>query len=364
MSDFLTNLVMRSFSRTASVQPVGTTAYPGPEMLRDPVEQFADPFAEEPLSEEAEEQTVPPSNQEPANRSLRIESAPTANDREPFAAAQLADRGVSPAAREIPSPPESPTHVQRQSRESSSELNEPFSVSKTSTTETSLTAPLTKSIETSRPSRQNSRQTPRDRDASLLNQEPNAAPSLELGTSTESAPTKGILQKRATSNATSVAPISHHVPVDPQPSVRRLMKRRANAISLSPKASSSHLEPAGPRRTQKTDTPAVESAGERTPLPLEERQQTITSFTTLIPKTSTQPLLPVNIKSRPDVHTSDVRDEAVTDAPSHETVINVAIGRIEVRATSAPAAKRERQTSGPKVMNLDDYMQQRSRGGK
>jgi hypothetical protein len=363
MSDFLTNLVMRSFSRTASVQPVGTTAYPGPEMLRDPVEQFADPFAEEPLSEEAEEQTVPPLNQEPANRSSRIESAPIANDREPFVAPQLADRGVPPAAREIPSSPESPTHVQRQSHESSSKLKEPFSVSKTATTE-SLTAPLTKSIELSRSSRQRSRQTPRDRDASLLNQEPNAAPSLELGTSTESAPTQGILQKRATSNATSIAPVGHQVPVDPQPSVRRLMRRRANAISLSPQTSSSHLEPAEPRRTQKTDPPAVAFAGEKTPLPLEERQQTITSFTTLIPKTSTQPLLPVNIKSRPDVHTRDVRDEAVTDPPSQETVINVAIGRIEVRATSAPAAKRERQTSGPKVMNLDDYMQQRSRGGK
>jgi hypothetical protein len=359
MSDFLTNLVMRSFSRTASVQPVGPTAYLGPEMLRDPVEQFADPFVEEPLSEETEEQTVPSSNQQPANRSSRIESAPIANDREPLVSPLLADQGVPPAAHEIPSPLESPSHVQRQSHESSSKLKEPSSVSKTSTTETSFTAPQTKSIEPSHLSRQRSRQKPRDRDASLLNQEPNAVPSLELGTSTESAPAEGILQKRATSNATGVAPTGHHVPVDPQPSVRRLMRRRANAISLSPQASSSHLEHAESRRTQKTDPPAVASAGE-----LEERQQTITSFTTLIPKTSTQPLLPVNIKSRPDVHTSDMRDEAVTNAPSQETVINVAIGRIEVRASSAPAAKRERQTSGPKVMNLDDYMQQRSRGGK
>jgi hypothetical protein len=47
-----------------------------------------------------------------------------------------------------------------------------------------------------------------------------------------------------------------------------------------------------------------------------------------------------------------------------ETVVNVAIGRIEVRATPATTPRRERQASGPKVMTLDDYVQQRSRGAQ
>jgi hypothetical protein len=49
-------------------------------------------------------------------------------------------------------------------------------------------------------------------------------------------------------------------------------------------------------------------------------------------------------------------------APEAGPTIHVTIGRVEVRATPAPAA-RKRTRSRPPVMSLDDYLRQRSGGG-
>jgi len=50
------------------------------------------------------------------------------------------------------------------------------------------------------------------------------------------------------------------------------------------------------------------------------------------------------------------------EAPPPETIVNVSIGRIEVRA-SQPAGKAERPRHTPSIMGLDEYLRQRS-GGK
>lgn len=87
------------------------------------------------------------------------------------------------------------------------------------------------------------------------------------------------------------------------------------------------------------------------------------SFSTLVPKPTAQPLPSVPTKTRPS---RPVVKPSVEPAPATlppETVINVAIGRIEVRATPPSTPRRERQPA-PKVMTLDDYVQQRSRGAK
>jgi hypothetical protein len=87
------------------------------------------------------------------------------------------------------------------------------------------------------------------------------------------------------------------------------------------------------------------------------------SFTTLVPKPTAQPLPSVTTKTRPSRPAVKPPVEPEPAAPSPETVINVAIGRIEVRATPSATPRRERQPA-PKVMTLDDYVQQRSRGAK
>jgi hypothetical protein len=51
-------------------------------------------------------------------------------------------------------------------------------------------------------------------------------------------------------------------------------------------------------------------------------------------------------------------------APPSEQVINVTIGRIEVRATPPPAATSRSNNQKPPGMSLDDYLRQRSGGGR
>ena len=94
---------------------------------------------------------------------------------------------------------------------------------------------------------------------------------------------------------------------------------------------------------------------------------TSSTFTTLVPKPSVQPLPSPHVRkariSPPLAQpTGDVQPSAAALPP--ETVVNVAIGRIEVRATPPPTPRRERQSTGPKIMTLDDYVQQRSRGAQ
>jgi hypothetical protein len=44
-------------------------------------------------------------------------------------------------------------------------------------------------------------------------------------------------------------------------------------------------------------------------------------------------------------------------------MVQVTIGRIEVRATPPPATQPKAQRSGPAVMTLDEYLRQRNDGG-
>jgi hypothetical protein len=180
-------------------------------------------------------------------------------------------------------------------------------------------------------------------------------------------PSRGVLQRSATTQSSEDAATVQRVPLDPQPSLRRLLKRPGNALLLSPRISSLNSERAETRMTEEAHTTAREPGVERPSAPSEQKQLTITSLKAdlssgerpaLIPKISTQPFLPLNVRTRPIAPAREEHDEPAV-APLQETVINVAIGRIEVRATPAPAPKRERRESGPKVMKLDEYLHQR-----
>jgi erythromycin esterase-like protein len=51
-------------------------------------------------------------------------------------------------------------------------------------------------------------------------------------------------------------------------------------------------------------------------------------------------------------------------SPAPEQVINVTIGRIEVRATAPPPAQARSANQKPPVMSLDEYLQRRAGGGR
>jgi hypothetical protein len=52
-----------------------------------------------------------------------------------------------------------------------------------------------------------------------------------------------------------------------------------------------------------------------------------------------------------------------TAPPKLESIVQVTIGRVEVRATPAPALLPQKERSAPPVMSLDEYLRQRAQGG-
>jgi hypothetical protein len=79
---------------------------------------------------------------------------------------------------------------------------------------------------------------------------------------------------------------------------------------------------------------------------------------TLIPKSIAAPPLVANFNKRSKPQSAPIVQEPDTLPP--ETVINVTIGRIEVRATPPAAPKPARQRGASSVMGLDEYLRQRN----
>jgi hypothetical protein len=71
--------------------------------------------------------------------------------------------------------------------------------------------------------------------------------------------------------------------------------------------------------------------------------------------------LPAAVSVQPRVPTYGEPVEPTSAAPP--PIIQVTIGRIDVRATPAPAAPAQRQRATPPVMGLDDYLRQRAKRG-
>jgi hypothetical protein len=381
MSDFLTNLVVRSFSRAASVQPVSATSvYLGPEMVTPIDEEVA---ATKSVSESVSESVA----------ENKHEFAPTVTPMEtpaiePAPRPSLQTRSIadptSTARTPEPVPDERPP-----AKPSSAEFNE------NAPAEGILQRRVANKAIADTPVAD----TPVAKDKAVAKAKVVAKPKV-VGDNAL-AKDKAVADNAVADNAVAdkaendVRPIVPIAPLNPQPSIRRLTRRPVNAVSLSPRTTSSHFkqvespttqtqlrttqkenpEVAAPEvieriveQTHRQTHPHTQTQKEtraQSPPSFEQEQQITASFTTLIPKTSTQPLLPVNIKPRAKVHQPDTPEETPVSAPpSTETVVNVAIGRIDVRASQTASPKRERQTAGPRVMTLDDYVQQRSRGAK
>lgn len=289
MSDFLTNLVMRSFAQMPSVQPMTLSTYaaPEPQIDPDPVERVIEPV----------QKTEPVKKTEPVQhmneRELVIERAPLAE---------------APLA-EVPLP--------QQDRFEHSELPHPEPTHK------SVFQPvMSKPDQTIAPPAQ----TPPQR---VL---------------------KPAVRIQKVAEPLIVEQVIEHV-VE-RPSVKTIERPTTTTIEQST------IE-----TIERPSVTSIERSIEQSSITIENTEHVTNSFTTLVPKVTPQSIPALNLKPRPTTPPAAIAGEEQEQAPttSPETVINVAIGRIEVRATPAPKPRRERE-QGPKVMTLDDYLQQRSRG--
>jgi hypothetical protein len=364
MSDYFTNLVIRSFSPLVSVQPMGQFRSMAQEPFERPLETFLDPPGETSSSSddaraEPNGPTAPgnPSRDKPARLEGPIRETPIGSDQLlPTAPFVNSESNTVPPSQHISPKPVEFAALRRQSNPSlpndSGAKPEERAGKQTSLESVIARVNLTPTETPSEPARLR---------ASLKRERIEELSAESPGTTSfgEVLPEKNIYRSiRVTGNTDAY---THHEPIEAGISIRHQMKTAEKADSLSPQTSPAHL--AQSVSADKLQMPAVAgSAPKLTTAALEERQETRTSLTTLVPKVSSQPLLPVGVKTRSNFASREAPFETAAQPASTENIINVAIGRIEIRATPSAGAKREQQSKGPKVMNLDDYMQQRSRG--
>ncbi|HEX2269017.1 MAG TPA: hypothetical protein VHH35_05765 [Pyrinomonadaceae bacterium] len=294
MSDFLTNLVMRSFAQTPSVQPMTLSAYAAPE---PPQIETVEPSVEPQLVKNTDD------------RKSVIEEAPI-----PKTTLKTSSKTSPKTFPEIEHPIVPADHSP------DSDLPE------RELTHTSVVQP----VHMSKPDQ-------------------TIAPPVQ----TPQRVVKPAVQVQKVAEPLIVEQVIEHV-VE-RPTVKSIERPTVTTIENS--------------TTETIERPSVtsiERSIEQSSITIENTEHVTNSFTTLVPKvTPQQPLPALSRRPRaiapPAETAAEEQDQAQTTSP--ETVINVAIGRIEVRATPAPTSRRERQ-NGPKMMTLDDYLQQRSRGAQ
>jgi hypothetical protein len=361
MSDYLSNLVNRSFTPAGAIQPRGAVSYEG-QAIKNPAADIFDPFAalvtEE--KESAVETPTTPSRQE-------VKHAPRVPqlDASPYVKSMEAVVEAEPKF-DAPAPPERkdsrPHHEERvvvadrtttdevrppkpeAAREVVPRIEKAAKPKKTIVSRTSQQPPLEPRSETSLPAAQQK-----------ISEQPK--PEREVAGS----PQKVAQQKKINS---ALVP----APAEPGHTTRQLLKPAVKPVSISAQAVPEHLQsPTGPEYLPREEPrevdqpPTVSVEIDRQTRAAQDR--VFPALTTLVPKLSA-PLPSTNARKRSNAPLGITSDQATSQTSVPETVINVAIGRIEVRATPAVSGRSERTRNGPKIMKLDDYLQQRSRGNR
>ena len=95
---------------------------------------------------------------------------------------------------------------------------------------------------------------------------------------------------------------------------------------------------------------------------VEKDQPAVGPLTALVPRPVAELLIPSSSKTQSNVIQNEAKPGEMAAGPP-EAVVNVSIGRIEIRATP-PTSRPERQRNPPHVMNLDEYVRQRSGGSR
>lgn len=294
MSDFLTNLVMRSFAQTPSVQPMTLSTYAAPEPQIDPVENFVEPSA--------------PKTTEPVQTARSVQHT---DERE--AVIEKISAVEPPTIQQIHSEKISQSHEPKVTHQSVAPelIEEPRVMSQPDQTIAPPAQPVV--VKT---------------------------PAVQVQKTSEPLIVEQVIEK-----------------VVERPTVKTIERPTVKTIEHSTIETIDRQSVTSRERT-------IDRSSEKSSITIENTEHVTSSFTTLVPKAAPQSLPAINLKHRPTQPQPAIPDEEQqqTTAPSPETVINVAIGRIEVRATPATPQRRERH--GPKVMTLDDYLQQRSRGAQ
>lgn len=344
MSDFLTNLLTRSFSQETSVRPLLEPVLASPPLPReerfDPVEEFSDLVEEvsSPDSAEPSQKSVKPARKRGVTRvsSPVVAREPTIENHEPSFPPRESLPTFSPA---------------------------PISVTQANSTlkELSPLSQVSAHPELGGGRSQAERPPVTPTAGSMVMRKPKSSFSRAEPNSTS----QSILQRRVsattrTADATDLRPgqsPSSTVPVTGQSGVENFLASRTSRLHSRDTAMPND---GGLQIVERFIERPVSPPPPRAPAAFNQRQAS-TLLTTIVPNIVTIPF-PISTKSRSDKSSSGPGDMVADDLPGPETVVNVAIGRIEVRATSPASPKRERQPSGPKVMTLDEYVQQRSRG--
>ncbi|HEV7473376.1 MAG TPA: hypothetical protein VGN90_04950 [Pyrinomonadaceae bacterium] len=353
MNDYLANLVIRSFAPVVPFQPLAAPLPAPQEIFQSPVPEVSDlfdPFAQ-PAIPGGEELTAaapePSSRRKRVPHSLDPSAAPLATDQESVAGtlddmkpgatglsfgrlpgqAESAAPPIQPSDRRSDETRRLPPGTQRAPALSDTAADEiSWQLSETSSAETS--EPIRKAVEPAkRLATPNLQLRPIEIFAEITPAQPANDGLYESGQKRKGVPSARI------SGQTDVT--EELQPVDSGRSSWPSLKRQAKDVSLT--------------------SPPAQASLDRVAFPA--------TLTTLVPKSRAE-ALPQNARSRPRLSFRNAFDESATQPPPAETVINVAIGRIEVRATPADSVRRERQRTRPKTMNLDDYQQQRSRGNR
>ncbi|MEK6336872.1 MAG: hypothetical protein AABM67_18260 [Acidobacteriota bacterium] len=363
----------RSFSPEASVQPPGVSPYVAPEAAESSFEESSDPFADAAKLDddvvEAEEVTPErkPSRSKPPRLEATIEKTPVKSDQSP-SAAPVANSRDTITALKPESPPDlaalrgrynpppaddSQAELQDAPLKSESPISPVKLMSSEKPSETEVLTPkeLSTVVPDHRP---------------LQKQRMEESWSDPAASADESLPREKIrVARRVAGSPAIVGHVTHREPLDAGVSTWHPIKKSEKASPLSPRTLPAHPTRPVPSAAEKLAPPAVlENVAPPITVALEKIQEVRPSFTALIPKVSTQSLLPVNLKSRPNLDSTHAPYETVAQVHPGETIINIAIGRIEVRATQRERSTGERQLKGPRVMDLDDYVRQRSRGNR
>jgi hypothetical protein len=294
MSDFLTNLVTRSFAQAPSVQPMTLSAYAAPEPLLepDPVEHVVELVPRVASVQNTDKNKVV------IDEALQVAETPTT----------------------VMDVPQSPVAA-HQNQIENSELPRPALTQKS-------VVPAVPAV-------------PKPRVMS----KPDQTIALPVPTT----------HREIQVQKTAPEIVEHVVErVVERPTVKTVERRPVVKRIVEEQSTITNIE--------RPSVTSIERSVEHSSITIENTEQVTNSFTTLVPKVMPQPLPLRHPKARsaqPRVDSAVEQETTIT--PSPETVINVAIGRIEVRATPAATPKRDRP-HGPKVMTLDDYQQQRSRG--
>jgi hypothetical protein len=330
MGDYFNNLLVRSFNPVTAVQPLDS--WPGETLDRlapPTLEEVTDPFADPTASADEPGQPRPYSPHPPhGERAVTVdetpgETLPVVSSHSVTTVPHAAESKIEPqpaaprsryASEDKPSPSSKPPAPPNPGGPTTGDALRTFAEGPRKPLKPTLAATAEKA----------------------KSKEPLASAASEA-TRRVSAPRRGASAERTDATPrkknSAAEKVSHENPPRPSPA--------------------ESLWPAEPERSPTIIERIVE--------PLEKDQATSAPLSALVPKPGQR--APVVVKAQPNIIRPGTVDKVAAEVSQSETVINVTIGRIEVRATPAQQSRPERQRAAPTVMSLDDYLRKRS-GGK